>query len=79
MKVFPNPVYGTSEIIALIESDNRGTLTIYDINGKEVLKYQLIKGENHRMIASDNFEKGMYYFVLEDNEGIKDKKKIIFQ
>jgi hypothetical protein len=58
--IYPNP---SSEYI-VIESNAWHMVTIYDVTGKQVRKFEISRGKNK--LALDGIENGMYVFVLDE-------------
>ena len=74
---FPNPFSGSTTIKYKLEQPN-GKLIITDVQGKEVVAYQLssVFGE---VIISDNFKSGTYFYSLYSNNKMISKNKMIVQ
>lgn len=73
--VYPNPNTGNF-FIKIPGFNQKATASIYDISGKEIIRYDLQSGENN--IKGEALAKGSYIVVL-DIDGQKEAKKIIIK
>jgi len=64
IQLFPNPVIDYLNV--QINSNTSFQLTVFDLNGKKVLQQEL---NNSQQINFDEFQKGIYLIVLENEEG----------
>ncbi|MFO8128686.1 MAG: T9SS type A sorting domain-containing protein [Bacteroidales bacterium] len=80
MKLYPNPTDNLLQI-ELIDKINLsdGIFMIYDILGKEYLKQKIPLGNNHLRINTSHFKSGLYFCLLFDKYGFKDKQKLIIR
>ena len=77
----PNPTKNKSELEYYVDkSADNAYITLYDMNQKKLREYPLNIGDkNYLLINTNNFNPGMYVYVLTVN-GIKmDSKKLIVE
>ncbi|MBS1557823.1 MAG: M4 family metallopeptidase [Bacteroidetes bacterium] len=74
LKVFPNPANGMFTVSS--EFDEKVTLEIFDVLGKQVLgNYQITRGEN--LINVAGFSKGIYMVKLSIKEGYHIERLVV--
>lgn len=73
VQLYPNPV--TNDEITLSNVNTDASYTIMDLNGNSV-QYGKIPAQQQK-IRLNNLAGGLYYFVLQDNEGILVHQKIV--
>lgn len=59
-EIYPNPTNGQVKL----DSDNSGSLNIYDIYGRKLRQIEVKSGKNN--ISIDNFSSGIYFFSFEN-------------
>ena len=69
-EVYPNP---TNKEVWINFSGSVAELTVYDLQGKVVLKDQI---QNHETVSLENFERGVYLFDLRNSEGQSVKRVV---
>ena len=62
-EVYPNP---TNNLVTINFSGSDASLTVYDLQGKIVLKDQI---QNQEIISLENFERGVYLFDFRNSNG----------
>ncbi|WP_300662334.1 T9SS type A sorting domain-containing protein, partial [Fluviicola sp.] len=62
-EVYPNP---TSNQVRINFSGSDAELTVYDLQGKVVLKDQI---QNQGTVSLENFERGVYLFAFKNSQG----------
>ncbi|MFK7108742.1 LamG-like jellyroll fold domain-containing protein [Flavobacterium oreochromis] len=73
LTVYPNPTVVGEQLI--IEGINSGlTFTLYDINGKLIIKKHL---DDNKIRIDNNIKKGVYFYRIETNDRIYNNKLII--
>ncbi len=79
-KIYPNPNNGTIQLDYFIAEEEQGEFSIYDINGRKVLKNMLKGGYNQITISSDNLDNGIYFYqIIANNKAIARNKLIIIK
>jgi len=75
----PNPSSGSVEIQYYVPNDiQRAVISVYDLRGSQVKKYELSTGQNSLTINSGDLQRGMYlYTMIVDNMPLDTKKMII--
>ena len=76
--VFPNPSKNITNIEFSNTKNESRTLTIYNINGQAVSRIENITNEAVT-IDNKNFENGMYFFQLQNNNGIIGEGKFLIE
>ena len=75
---YPNPTSTQITIpYTLTNSDTKGKINIYDINGKIVKEYNVDNTFDNLILDTQEFSAGTYYYNLTTNSGVSDAKKII--
>ncbi|MFH2141756.1 MAG: C25 family cysteine peptidase [Bacteroidota bacterium] len=80
IKVYPNPNNGNMEIEYIIPEDAISVLSIYNIDGKQILSCKLNPKSNHHYLNNEGlFSSGIYHYTLtvNDNVIVRDKLVII--
>ena len=62
-EVYPNP---TNNLVTINFAGSGAELTVYDLQGKVVLKDSI---QNHEIISLENFERGVYLFNFKNGQG----------
>jgi Metallo-peptidase family M12B Reprolysin-like/Secretion system C-terminal sorting domain len=70
--IYPNPA---SEFIQLEELDFQGNVALMDVLGNIVSKYLIT--EKSLQIPVQNFSNGVYYLLIQNNNGSKTTRKIV--
>ena len=66
VKIFPNPVYETALIELQDPAKGRTSISLYDVNGKKVLRREFVKDDiyvNHQLDMS-KVQKGVYFVEI---------------
>lgn len=75
---YPNPTSTQITIpYTLTNSDTKGKINIYDINGKILREYNVDNTFEILILDTQEFSAGTYYYNLTSNSGVSDAKKII--
>lgn len=75
---YPNPTSTQITIpYKLTNSDTKGKINFYDINGKILREYNVDNTFENLILDTQEFSAGTYYYNLTSNSGISDAKKII--
>jgi hypothetical protein len=78
--LFPNPNNGSMQLNYKIKPDSKGSLVIYDITGKLIVKYALESASNQLQINSGQLNNGIYlYHILVNDHAIKSDKLVIIK
>ncbi|MGC9331465.1 MAG: T9SS type A sorting domain-containing protein, partial [Bacteroidales bacterium] len=76
IKLYPNPNNGNMEIEYNVPDDSKCVLAIYNIEGKQIVKYNLNPKNKHTFINDESlFSTGLYYYSLRVNDRIVGKEK----
>jgi hypothetical protein len=75
--VYPNPCSDFTKVVFNLKEVLSAELIIYNVMGASVYKKN-ITNDSSLIIDTKNFTNGIYFFVLNTDKGIVDKKKIIF-
>ena len=70
LTLYPNP---TNDHVRISFSGSDAELTVYDLQGKVVLKDSI---QNHETISLENFERGVYLFDLKNSQGQSVKRVV---
>ncbi len=75
---YPNPSRDYTRIdYQLPKGINKGTIVIYDINGKETKRYEVDRTFNHLRISTTDMPSGTYFYNLQTEQGVSQGKKMI--
>jgi hypothetical protein len=75
---YPNPTSTQITIpYKLTNSDTKGKINFYDINGKILREYNVDNTFENLILDTKEFSAGTYYYNLTSNSGKSDAKKII--
>ena len=75
---YPNPSKDYTRIdYQLPKGINKGTIVIYDINGKETKRYEVDRTFNHLRISTTDMPSGTYFYNLQTEQGVSQGKKMI--
>jgi len=75
---YPNPTSTQITIpYTLTNSDTKGKINIYDINGKIIKEYNIDSTFDNLILDTQEFSAGTYYYNLTTKSGVSDAKKII--
>jgi hypothetical protein len=80
LKIYPNPLSSNGIICFELKQASNGTLTIFDLNGKAVKKFEnqfFKEGDNMIPIQKENLISGTYILSLNTKEEIKTLKFIV--
>ena len=77
LNLFPNP-FSTSSTLRLSTTIQNGKLSIYDVLGKEVKQIKNLNGKEI-IIQKENLKTGMYFFRIEDKNGIVGNGKMVIE
>ncbi|HQB75754.1 MAG TPA: T9SS type A sorting domain-containing protein, partial [Bacteroidales bacterium] len=80
MRIYPNPTTPNEEVkIELSNLSSTGVLTIANINGLVLEKYQLKDiSKNHDLVLKvNNYAPGIYFVTYRSKEGLVTKKLVI--
>lgn len=69
--IYPNPA--TNKLYGTINNPQKGNLQIFDIDGREVLPPDIIQ-QSHFEVDVSNLPAGLYFLVLQNDEGRVAKK-----
>lgn len=79
--IYPNPFKNKLQIPFELRYTTTTTLTVYDAKGgivRQILSEEALeKGEHEISLDVDDWAKGVYYTILETNEGCKSVKKML--
>jgi len=76
--VYPNPNNGNMELEYSFSSSEQATFILYDITGREIVRYPLNANANHLTISETTLRNGIYFYkVISENELIGSDKIII--
>lgn len=76
--IFPNPGNGNMQLDYSLNATDKGDITIYDIAGKLIYKYELDASANQIIISHNKgFNNGIYFYRIEVNGKIVISDKLI--
>jgi len=82
MTIYPNPTNGIQYINVIADQPLNGQIRLLDINGrlvKDIYTGIFNEGENYFSIDLSNLAKGLYVYVLTDNDGNYEYRKSIIE
>lgn len=83
LEIYPNPTAGQTNIAYQITQRTAVTLSVYDLNGREVaqpIQQEMQEGGNYQMtIDLAQQPAGMYFILLQTNAGIITKRLTVFE
>lgn len=75
---YPNPASSSTKIdYSLPSGVNNGEIVLYDIQGKEVKRFNVNSTFNTLMISTEDLQSGLYYYNLQTTQGISEAKKLV--
>jgi hypothetical protein len=79
LNVYPNPAKGKTHVNFLSAANNKGELTLSDMNGRTVLKQQLqlVQGDNTINLILSEYKNGVYTISIKTDTGLSNQKLII--
>lgn len=75
--LYPNPNNGSMSLFYELKNSESATLTIFDVNGKQVYNTQLFNSLNRLEIVIKELMEGIYYYKVESKGGILKADKLI--
>jgi len=80
INLYPNPNTGYMTLDYLLNDNEKGLLTIYDIAGRKISSYELLSGQSSLIINESLLKNGIYYYnVIINNELIKTDRIVIIK
>jgi len=76
-QLFPNPFSNSSTLLLSAPIQN-ATFTVYDMPGKEIKRMTNLSGKEI-IIQRENMKAGMYFFRIEDKNGVIGKGKFVVE
>lgn len=76
-KLYPNPNNGNMQLDYSLNTIDKGDITIYDIAGKLIYKYELDAAASQIIISHTGFNNGIYFYRIKVNERIVQSDKLI--
>jgi len=78
INLYPNPNNGNMEIEHNVPDDAKCVLSIYTIEGKQIVNYSLNPKNKHTFINDEGlFSDGMYYYTFTVNDKIIVREKLV--
>ena len=75
---FPNPSRDYAIINYSLPNDvNNGTIVFYDIEGREIKRFNVDRSFDHLRVSTEDFASGTYYYNLHTSNGISSGKKLV--
>lgn len=77
IKVYPNPTTGILHVEIETGLPNHNQYHILDISGKQIMSNRIQFGNNQFQIPMDKLPNGLYFLLIEGNEGILYRQKVM--
>jgi hypothetical protein len=64
--IYPNPAHASATLQFNADKDDAGTLSLYDVAGREVLvnSFRIVEGKNARELNLETLPQGIYLVVV---------------